>query len=128
MGCHDLGQFILFHPQGRYIVADLRGKELVMRLMSHPDPDVQKQALLCVQKIMLGKVGLFICMEHLCAGVSLLAIIVLLSKMHTVMRMLRMFSVNPALSVSRFTAHRLNVWHVSQQCKRVFTKHGHAMC
>lgn len=35
--------------------ADLKGKELVMRLMMHPDSNVQKQALLCVQKIMLAK-------------------------------------------------------------------------
>ena len=35
--------------------ADLRGKELVMRLMMHPDTDVQKQALLAVQKILLAK-------------------------------------------------------------------------
>ena len=35
--------------------ADMRGKELVMRLMMHPDPEVQKQALLCVQKIMLAR-------------------------------------------------------------------------
>jgi V-type H+-transporting ATPase subunit H len=47
--------FITHHPQGRYIVSDLRGKELVMRLMAHPDPDVQKQALLCVQKIMITR-------------------------------------------------------------------------
>ena len=26
-----------------------------MRLMSHPDPEVQKRALLCVQKIMLPR-------------------------------------------------------------------------
>ncbi len=37
------------------MVSDLRGKELVMRLMSHPDGEVQKRALLCVQKIMLPK-------------------------------------------------------------------------
>lgn len=35
--------------------ADLRGKELVMRLMMHPDPTVQKQALLSVQKVMLAR-------------------------------------------------------------------------
>ena len=35
--------------------AEFRGKELVMRLMMHPEPEVQKQALLCVQKIMLAK-------------------------------------------------------------------------
>eukprot|EP00199_Chlamydomonas_sp_CCMP681_P000500 CAMPEP_0119101222 /NCGR_PEP_ID=MMETSP1180-20130426/332_1 /TAXON_ID=3052 ORGANISM="Chlamydomonas cf sp, Strain CCMP681" /NCGR_SAMPLE_ID=MMETSP1180 /ASSEMBLY_ACC=CAM_ASM_000741 /LENGTH=464 /DNA_ID=CAMNT_0007085307 /DNA_START=21 /DNA_END=1415 /DNA_ORIENTATION=+ len=55
VACHDLGQFILHHPSGRHIVGDLRGKELVMRQMAHPDPQVQKQALLCVQKIMLSK-------------------------------------------------------------------------
>lgn len=55
VGCYDLGMFITIHPQGRHIVSDLRGKELVMRLMSHPDQEVRKQALLCVQKIMLTK-------------------------------------------------------------------------
>jgi hypothetical protein len=35
--------FITHHAQGRYIVNDLRGKELVMRHMTNPDPDVQKQ-------------------------------------------------------------------------------------
>ncbi|KAK9811416.1 hypothetical protein WJX72_003647 [[Myrmecia] bisecta] len=55
VGCHDLGNFIAYHPHGRQIVGDLRGKELVMRLMMHPEPEVQKQALLTVQKIMLPK-------------------------------------------------------------------------
>ncbi|KAK9845572.1 hypothetical protein WJX84_004458 [Apatococcus fuscideae] len=55
VGCHDLGHFITFHAHGRQIVSDLRGKELVMRLMMHPDQEVQKQALLCVQKIMLAR-------------------------------------------------------------------------
>uniref|UniRef100_A0A7S3RAK0 V-type proton ATPase subunit H n=1 Tax=Dunaliella tertiolecta TaxID=3047 RepID=A0A7S3RAK0_DUNTE len=55
VGCHDLSQFIQFHPQGRYIVSGMRGKELVMQLMAHPDSEVQKQALLCVQRIMLSK-------------------------------------------------------------------------
>jgi V-type H+-transporting ATPase subunit H len=40
---------------GRGIVSELRGKELVMRLMMHPDPDVQSQALKCVQKVLLSK-------------------------------------------------------------------------
>jgi V-type H+-transporting ATPase subunit H len=44
-----------YHPHGRYIVADLRGKELIMRLMGHPDADVQKRSLLAVQKIMLPR-------------------------------------------------------------------------
>lgn len=37
------------------LVADMKGKEYVMKLMHHPDADVQKQALLCVQKLMLAK-------------------------------------------------------------------------
>lgn len=53
VACNDVGRFVEFHPHGRYIVSDLRGKELVMRLMQHPDADVQKRALLAVQKIML---------------------------------------------------------------------------
>mmetsp|Transcript_27680 Transcript_27680/g.51119 ORF Transcript_27680/g.51119 Transcript_27680/m.51119 type:complete len:467 (-) Transcript_27680:677-2077(-) len=55
VACHDLGMFILFHPQGRNIITDLRGKEFVMRLLAHSDAEVQKQALLCVQKIMLTR-------------------------------------------------------------------------
>ena len=35
--------------------ADLRGKELVMRLMNHPEAEVKKAALLCIQKIMLAR-------------------------------------------------------------------------
>ncbi len=55
VGCSDIGMFITYHSQGRYIVNDLRGKELVMRQMANPDAGVQKQALLCVQKLMLTK-------------------------------------------------------------------------
>lgn len=51
----DVGRFVEYHPHGRFIVSDLRGKELVMRLMGHPDPEVQKRALLAVQKIMLPR-------------------------------------------------------------------------
>eukprot|EP00879_Flechtneria_rotunda_P021808 GHRR01022997.1.p1 GENE.GHRR01022997.1~~GHRR01022997.1.p1 ORF type:complete len:109 (+),score=32.14 GHRR01022997.1:428-754(+) len=53
VACHDVGKFVEFHPHGRYIVSDLRGKELLMRHLGHPDPEVQKRALLAVQKIML---------------------------------------------------------------------------
>lgn len=53
VACNDIGRFVEYHPHGRYIVSDLRGKELVMRLMQHPDGEVQKRALLAVQKIML---------------------------------------------------------------------------
>ncbi len=46
---------MLLTGAGRGIVGELRGKELVMRLMMHPDGDVQKEALLCVQKVLISK-------------------------------------------------------------------------
>ncbi|EFN53238.1 hypothetical protein CHLNCDRAFT_32265 [Chlorella variabilis] len=55
VGCQDLAQFVSHISHGRGIVSELRGKELVMRLMMHPDPDVQSQALKCVQKVLLSK-------------------------------------------------------------------------
>ena len=42
-------------PAGRGLVAELGGKELVMRLMVHPDAAVQRQALACVQRILLSR-------------------------------------------------------------------------
>lgn len=55
VAAHDIGRFVDAHPHGRFIVSDLRGKELLMRLMSHPEPEVQRRALLAVQKIMLPR-------------------------------------------------------------------------
>jgi len=54
VACHDLAQFIQIHPAGRGIVLDLKAKERVMKHMSSSDPEVAKQALLCVQKILLS--------------------------------------------------------------------------
>lgn len=42
VGCHDLAEYVSFHPNGKQIVSDLRGKEIVMGLMTHPDANVQK--------------------------------------------------------------------------------------
>lgn len=55
VAANDVGRFVEFHPHGRYIVNDLRGKEMLMRLMSSSDLEVQKRALLAVQRIMLPK-------------------------------------------------------------------------
>ena len=55
VAANDIGMFAEAHPHGRFIVADLRGKDPVMRLMSHSDGDVQKHALLCVQRLMLAR-------------------------------------------------------------------------
>jgi len=53
VACYDLGEFVRFHPRGRRVLSKLEGKETVMQLMSHPNEEVQKQALLCVQKMMV---------------------------------------------------------------------------
>eukprot|EP00958_Prasinococcus_capsulatus_P019499 scaffold2408_cov386-Prasinococcus_capsulatus_cf.AAC.7 len=55
VACHDVGKFVQFHPSGRKIWKAIESEDdVVMRLMSHPDPDVQKHALMCVQKMLLN--------------------------------------------------------------------------
>ncbi|BBN17967.1 V-type H+-transporting ATPase subunit H [Marchantia polymorpha subsp. ruderalis] len=54
VACSDISQFIQNHPTGRGIVSDLKAKDRVMRLMAHEKPDVAREALLCVQKILLS--------------------------------------------------------------------------
>ncbi|KAF6263123.1 vacuolar ATP synthase subunit H [Scenedesmus sp. NREL 46B-D3] len=55
VACNDVGRFVEYHPHGRYVVSDLNGKELMMRLLASPDADVQKRSLLALQKIMLPR-------------------------------------------------------------------------
>lgn len=54
VACFDLSQFIQHHPAGRVIVADLKAKERVMKLMNHENAEVTKNALLCIQRLFLG--------------------------------------------------------------------------
>ncbi|CAI5516808.1 unnamed protein product [Closterium sp. Naga37s-1] len=54
VACHDLGQFITYHPAGRGVAHDMKGKERVLRLLDYADPEVRKQALLAVQKLLLS--------------------------------------------------------------------------
>ncbi|GFZ02506.1 vacuolar ATP synthase subunit H family protein [Actinidia rufa] len=54
VACFDLSQFIQYHPAGRVIVNDLKAKERVMKLMNHENPEVTKNALLCIQRLFLG--------------------------------------------------------------------------
>ncbi|MED6111981.1 hypothetical protein PIB30_057378 [Stylosanthes scabra] len=54
VACFDLSQFIQHHPSGRLIVADLKAKERVMKLMNHENVEVTKNALLCIQRLFLG--------------------------------------------------------------------------
>ncbi|KAL1369671.1 hypothetical protein AAHE18_01G005000 [Arachis hypogaea] len=54
VACFDISQFIQHHPSGRIIVADLKAKERVMKLMNHENTEVTKNALLCIQRLFLG--------------------------------------------------------------------------
>ncbi|XP_019246766.1 PREDICTED: V-type proton ATPase subunit H-like [Nicotiana attenuata] len=54
VACYDLSQFIQCHPAGRIIVADLKAKERVMKLLNHEAAEVTKNALLCIQRLFLG--------------------------------------------------------------------------
>lgn len=53
IACYDLGEFVRFHPRGRRVLAKLGGKVDIMKLLGHADEEVQKHALLCVQKMMV---------------------------------------------------------------------------
>mmetsp|Transcript_45605 Transcript_45605/g.74509 ORF Transcript_45605/g.74509 Transcript_45605/m.74509 type:complete len:342 (+) Transcript_45605:348-1373(+) len=53
--CHDFGEFVKYHPQGRKILNQLDVKNRILALMGHDNQEVNKQALLCVQKIMVQK-------------------------------------------------------------------------
>jgi len=53
MACYDLGEFARFHPDGRVIVTRMGGKGKVMKLMVHRTEAIAKQALLCIQKLMV---------------------------------------------------------------------------
>lgn len=55
LACRGVANFVTYFPHGKGIVADLHGKTSVMRLMAHPDGAVQREALLCVQKLLLSK-------------------------------------------------------------------------
>lgn len=56
----DLGEFCRLHPTGKKLLERFGAKEQVMKLLSHPNKEVAREALLCTQKFMLDdwrKVG-----------------------------------------------------------------------
>jgi len=55
VACHDLGEFVQLHPLGKMKANDFQVKDKVMQLMTHTDRDVQRESLLCCQKLMLNK-------------------------------------------------------------------------
>jgi V-type H+-transporting ATPase subunit H len=53
IACYDVGEFVRHYPNGRAIVKRLGAKELVMQLIEHENPELQRHALQCVSKIMV---------------------------------------------------------------------------
>ncbi|RWS16001.1 V-type proton ATPase subunit H-like isoform X1, partial [Dinothrombium tinctorium] len=53
VAAHDIGEYVRHYPRGKTVVENLGGKQLVMQLLTHEDPNVRYEALLCVQKLMV---------------------------------------------------------------------------
>ncbi|KAF4147088.1 V-ATPase subunit H [Phytophthora infestans] len=51
----DLGEFVRFYPNGKHIAKRLGAKKMTMKLMTHENAEVQKQALQCISKMMVNK-------------------------------------------------------------------------
>lgn len=53
VACHDLGEFARLHPFGKQVANTRGAKDRMLELMSNGNRDVAREALLCVQKLML---------------------------------------------------------------------------
>lgn len=53
VAAHDIGEYVRHYPRGKNVVEQLGGKQFVMTLLSHEDPNVRYEALLAVQKLMV---------------------------------------------------------------------------
>ena len=55
VACYDLGEFVRFYPNGKSLVKNLGGKDMVMKLIEHDNLEVQREALQCMSKIMVNQ-------------------------------------------------------------------------
>jgi len=53
VACYDIGEFVRFHPRGKAIITQVGLKLDIMKLMTHENPEVKKQALFAIQKTMV---------------------------------------------------------------------------
>jgi len=54
IACYDIGEFVRNYPNGRAIVKRLGAKEIVMKLIEHDNPELQRHALQCVSKMLVN--------------------------------------------------------------------------
>ncbi|KAK9506209.1 hypothetical protein O3M35_008184 [Rhynocoris fuscipes] len=53
VACFDIGEYVRHYPRGKIVIENLGGKDLVMSLLGHEDPNVRYEALIAVQKLMV---------------------------------------------------------------------------
>jgi V-type H+-transporting ATPase subunit H len=53
IACHDISEFVKHHPEGRRLMTQHGAKQPAMAILKHADPEVQKHALTCVQRLMV---------------------------------------------------------------------------
>ena len=53
IACHDISEFVKHHPEGRRLMTQYGAKGPAMAILKHADPEVQKYALTCVQRLMV---------------------------------------------------------------------------
>ncbi|XP_053961374.1 V-type proton ATPase subunit H isoform X1 [Anastrepha ludens] len=53
VACFDIGEYVRHYPRGKHVLEQLGGKQIVMQLLAHDDPNVRYEALLAVQKLMV---------------------------------------------------------------------------
>lgn len=53
VAAHDIGEYVRHYSRGKVVAENLGGKHLVMQMLTHEDPNVRYEALLCVQKLMV---------------------------------------------------------------------------
>ena len=53
VACFDIGEFVRHYPGGKAIVNRLGAKDIILGLIDHPNPGLQRQALQCVSKMLV---------------------------------------------------------------------------
>lgn len=53
VAAYDVGEYVRHWPRGKHTLEQLGGKQRVMQLLAHDDPNVRYEALLAVQKLMV---------------------------------------------------------------------------